>query len=1024
MLFRSYKSKSDEEKRQFNDQTLNEFIAKINQESKDAGEPLKLPTVDEYYARKQAVSKWIDTVARNYMEKDLGSITTKEGKDVSSDIVIKLLAEGYSPLTDKEIADMVKSNVNQRDVRAMRKELGFESSGYFAKDLSALAKSLKKEEASLTSLLDDFNARYERAMQTNHEREARGQETLDPGVIDPSLRDLKKQEKAMRASISEIQHKIAEHKNAQKMEFAIDSAMSEGTLLPHWKSYKLDNDTDRAAYPKIMNVPEEFAGQTKVYTPNSWRLKEAGLARILGDYVKDVMAGKITIKNGVPTKPLDGFIREKYAPHRKEMREERFAKDNFIPLLNQNLKVTLMDSPNVDRFGKNNLFGNYKLVNTDYTNPPEDIRIKLSQSTEVLDHCIGRGGSGEGNHWRYDSSRNYTPLYNTALNKRNPNVSSSDTSFMTNAIMGRQEFPELRDAVTGMPEVTFEFSRANWDDSHIRSVIRDSVEDLPDTPAQVMEIIARYEPQEAIIKLQRDYPKFGLIASKAYWDEINSMPRKFNIGYASGFQNNSTNFTNELQQSMVDFLNSRSDEIENSGGGLNKWKIYDTKDKSPEDVASSSYMSLTEEEREKLPLITLPRFVSNVSLKEALANAPDLTPANMTKPIDVTQKLNKIVNESYNSYGEKAYDIARRIANPDLHPQEFIEAMEAQIAHVPDYYNNPSHVTEGIESLQNLIDTAKKYSGLNLEYYRLHNIENPNQIDDKAMSHLIRTSPYKFIRRLEDAKSGSFIGEAIRSSLDDLDIYSSAKEIADKVREKLYSNFDNIERDRPDIVNELNMYMDALEKYNAPVKERPTVAIPEDVSYKIAEAIKRASDESVHSSFENKIDEILAEGAHFKYDPKGFVERLREVAAFESNSGSTARAERFRKLANTVNRIYTGIEDSAGITMPLSEQVHNLMHDEVMGPVSRNWIRSIMDNFANNPRDLDRFINHVDYVISDKLLQSSNRDAVASLEYLKNNALRGQSKMTLPPSDIVSAYNKILPQSLSEMINKIGRAHV
>ena len=65
-------------------------------------------------------------------------------------------------------------------------------------ELSALAKSLKKEEASLTSLLDDFNARYERAMQTNHEREARGQETLDPGVIDPSLRDLKKQEKAMR----------------------------------------------------------------------------------------------------------------------------------------------------------------------------------------------------------------------------------------------------------------------------------------------------------------------------------------------------------------------------------------------------------------------------------------------------------------------------------------------------------------------------------------------------------------------------------------------------------------------------------------------------------------------------------------------------------------------------------------------------------------------------------------------------------------------------------------------------------
>ena len=120
--------------------------------------------------------------------------------------------------------------------------------------------------------------------------------------------------------------------------------------------------------------------------------------------------------------------------------------------------------------------------------------------------------------------------------------------------------------------------------------------------------------------------------------------------------------------------------------------------------------------------------------------------------------------------------------------------------------------------------------------------------------------------------------------------------------------------------------------------------------------------------------------------------------------------------------------------MPLSEQVHNLMHDEVMGPVSRNWIRSIMDNFANNPRDLDRFINHVDYVISDKLLQSGNKDAVASLEYLKNNALRGQSKMTLPPSDIVSAYNKILPQSLSEMINnlafsqsthvEIGRAHV
>ena len=240
-----YKNKSPEEKKQFNDQILNEFIAKINQESKDAGEPLKLPTVDEYYARKQAVSKWIDTVARNYMEKDLGSITTKEGKDVSSDIVIKLLAEGYSPLTDKEIADMVKSNVNQRDTRAMRKELGFESSGYFAKDLSALAKSLKKEEASLTALLDDFNARYERAMQTNHEREARGQETLDPGVIDPSLRDLKKQEKAMRASISEIQHKIAEHKNAQKMEFAIDSAMSEGTLLPHWKSYKLDNDTDK-----------------------------------------------------------------------------------------------------------------------------------------------------------------------------------------------------------------------------------------------------------------------------------------------------------------------------------------------------------------------------------------------------------------------------------------------------------------------------------------------------------------------------------------------------------------------------------------------------------------------------------------------------------------------------------------------------------------------------------------------------------------------------------------------------------
>ena len=56
-----YKNKSPEEKKQFNDQILNEFIAKINQESKDAGEPLKLPTVEEYYARKQAVSKWIDT---------------------------------------------------------------------------------------------------------------------------------------------------------------------------------------------------------------------------------------------------------------------------------------------------------------------------------------------------------------------------------------------------------------------------------------------------------------------------------------------------------------------------------------------------------------------------------------------------------------------------------------------------------------------------------------------------------------------------------------------------------------------------------------------------------------------------------------------------------------------------------------------------------------------------------------------------------------------------------------------------
>ena len=465
-------------------QFLEEFVALPENKELARASGRDLPSVDEYKARVEAAEKWLKgPFNKGYVQKFLGT------KD---DPVLQQTEKGLSPVSAdmllQEVADLSSNRI--RALEQHREQAGFNPKGeYLAKvnDATLDLVALKARERELSTRQNEIARQF---AETNPGE--------DPATLSPEFAALSNQVTAKVNEIEKLERRLDNLKAAQAYE-----TLSDYAILPHTAGEVKQDMTfvESQLFPGLAKTPDE----AKVIELSRVGTQGSGIESAAKQYVQDIITGKIPI-NQISNTSFEKHIGKQAGVRVQAEQTAKLAQKKKIDDLNNYAKEQVSSQPEYLRFG------NANIVEFNKFTPLKDIRTGLSFETEMLDHCLGSGGSGAGRkHFITGEDRSHTPIIDPITGEVPKGSSGNDRGYVDHVRSGKTEIASVRDVNTGYPAVTIEFNKSG--------------------------------------------------------------KGQYNLGYVSGYKNRAPE--TQYRNATRDYLNSRADEIAGIGSNLERYGIYD-----------------------------------------------------------------------------------------------------------------------------------------------------------------------------------------------------------------------------------------------------------------------------------------------------------------------------------------------------------------------------------------------------------------------------------------------------------------
>ena len=509
---------------------------------------------------------------------------------------MELAKRGITIPTRQEILEKAR-NITQggsdfRDLQKKRQEAGFNP-------LGEMQPLIVQKEAELAKLQEDLNS-----MNTKRNN-LRDQHRLQmPDEPDPARNPTQvgAEYRALKNPMSSLIDKMEKTKK-QIQNFELANAyetLSDMAYIPKTAEYF----RNAIPYKQQDFFPDLFgkreSGEFK--TPNeapmfnlaTGKMKQLGTDFLAEQYTNAMLDGRVPIdEKGKPTVSVEKFIEQITKPRLKEEELQNLEGSRAKMRLNTYAQDSLSGIPPELRFQ------NASALELTKDNPLDVIRRQVSFDGMVLDNCVAGCSAPHPGVNPFTGDRyNYAYPVDVATGASRGNRPLS-SSYMEQIEEGKQRYASLRDNQTGLPVVNI-------------NMLRTGDSNLPDNQ------------------------------------------RKFNVQYVSGYQNDQIDkkYTNDVR----DYLNARADIIQGSGGGIDKWGIFDLNTPAGKNAAGRA-LGVPET---ALSSFDLPRFVTEKDLRD-LANKQ---PVGNTHA-DLVRQRNELIEDRNRllRQGQDDEDLVNQIGN-------------------------------------------------------------------------------------------------------------------------------------------------------------------------------------------------------------------------------------------------------------------------------------------------------------------------------------------------------------------------
>ena len=490
-----------------------------------------VPGFDEYMNRVKAADSVLEGPISKHIQKYFG---TKE------DPLLKAAAEGLTIRPAKDIFNDT-SVTPPRSVQAARTAAGFKAEGEFdapyaaqttkVRDLTTQLETLNQERADIEQQIrrdfPDVNAETDPATYTPEYIALRNKYNATTNPNNLKAQELKK-----------AKQDLENLRLARAYELASDEALHPQDAR-YIKSYfaQPSNYGEAQFFPGHQRIrPDE-----KLFEVYGNKMDVAGYPTLAALIVNDIMSGKMPLDQ-VKNLNIDKYVRTHAKARLAEEAKARAEEAKKAEELQTYAKERIANVPDNLRFANSSV-----LELTSASGTVGEIRKDMALDTEVLDHCLGSGGTGRGTrHFLTGDERTHTPVVDPLTGEVPALSSGRDREYAEAVARGEKIIPSFRDNETGFPIATLELTKRG--------------------------------------------------------------KTKYDLGYKSGYQNRGINL--KYAEDIKNYLNQKADVITDTGGSLSEnTHVYDTAHHN--DIGRAARAAgITTSEMGSMDLSSLPRFIT------------------------------------------------------------------------------------------------------------------------------------------------------------------------------------------------------------------------------------------------------------------------------------------------------------------------------------------------------------------------------------------------------------------------------
>ena len=338
---------------------------------------------------------------------------------------------------------------------------------------------------------------------------------------------------------------------------------------------------EKQFYPQLRQLAAEQPN-APVFDIRGSNIRYSGLQSMAEDYVQGILHGDIPV-NKIDRTPIDAYVRGISQKRLDAEKARQKAAQEYVGNVQKTLINRIKDVPPELTFART------KALEVDNKLPVDQIRKDLSADTEVLDHCIAQVGSaprGTRNVHLPENKdeRSYLPTVDLLTGAKN-RPDAGDTSYIQEAEKGASFFTSLRDKNTGYPVVTLQFHRLHTDSEG---------KDI------------------------------------------------YQLGYASGHQNGAMDHA--YKDDLRDYMNKKSDIVNDTGSALTKNGVYDTKS------LGTDFFRDVGTDRDTWTMIKqanpdMPRFITDSDARKMVAESKDNSLPELDQMLQARDRLQYEMNE-------------------------------------------------------------------------------------------------------------------------------------------------------------------------------------------------------------------------------------------------------------------------------------------------------------------------------------------------------------------------------------------